>query len=64
MGVDFEKLINVSLYQAESICRKHGMKMRVISRDGKQLMRTLDYEESRVNVDIKDNVVIKVEGVG
>lgn len=64
MGIDFDKLINVSLRQAENMCRKHGMKMRVISRDGKELMRTLDYEESRINVGIKDNVIVKVEGVG
>jgi hypothetical protein len=38
--------------------------MRVIKKDGKHLMRTLDYEESRVNVETKDNVVVTVEGVG
>jgi outer membrane lipoprotein SlyB len=64
MKLDIYKLVNVSLHQAENICRKHGMQMRVINKDGKSLLVTQDYEESRINVSVKNNIVVMVEGLG
>lgn len=57
-------LADVPEQQAKKLLDGKGLKLRVVKRDGKQLIGTQDYDTKRVNVEVVGGVVKKILGRG
>jgi len=59
-----ECIVGLSVEEAAKKLNEYNYKMRVINRDNRHLMVTKEYDCSRCNVYVVDNVVIKISGFG
>ncbi len=55
-----DKLISMSMDEADGLLTKLKIKHRINSIDGEHFALTMDIESDRINVDIKDNKVTRV----
>lgn len=53
-------LIGLSEPEAENFLRKEIRTFRVVERDGEGQMGTMDYDETRVRLQLKDNKVVGI----
>lgn len=60
---DARELLGRPVLDAETLARKHSCTVRVIRRDGKDLIRTMDYSSARINVEEQDGKVVALRGV-
>ena len=63
-GFQTKRLVGLKLPAAESTAKAGGCTVRVVRRDGKDLPATADFQASRIDVAVSDNVVRKILGVG
>ncbi len=59
-----QSILNKSSEEAEIILNEFDMSLRVMEEDGESLFGTCDYDESRVNVAVTNNIVVEVFNVG
>lgn len=62
--IDHAKLIlNEDLKVAELLMQNIGMEIRVVKKDGKSGWITMDVKENRINVEIENNTITKIDGI-
>jgi hypothetical protein len=61
---DFDDVVGMEVSAAESALAELGYEMRIVRLDGDDLAVTMDYREDRVNVEVEDDVVVAVQGIG
>ena len=59
-----EKLIGLDASDAREFLDVDGWTLRVVKRDGMITIATQDYRSNRLNVEVVDNTITKVIGVG
>lgn len=64
MALKVEKFLNKSIGDATKIAKFQNMKIRVICKDGVYLSVEDTWDDSRINVVIKNDKIIEIEGVG
>jgi len=62
--MNFTDLIGLSVPDAEQKCKNAGFRMRVIKKDGEELIKTMDHRTDRINVEVVGGKVTAVDGVG
>lgn len=61
--LDARKLLGKSIAAAKSTARRYGCSVRVVRRDGEDLIQTMDYSSARINVEERDGKVVALRGV-
>lgn len=51
-------LVGLSLDEAQEALAKEHLKLRIMKRDGEPLAGTCDYCPDRVNVEVRENIVV------
>jgi hypothetical protein len=59
-----EDVVGMDVSSAESALADLGYEMRIVRLDGEDLAVTMDYREDRVNVEVEDDTVVAVQGIG
>lgn len=59
-----EKLIGMTPSKARQSLEEEGKSLRVRVKDGQHLIGTCDFNTDRLNVEIKNNTIVKVLGFG
>jgi hypothetical protein len=59
-----EDVVGMDVNSAESALADLGYEMRIVRLDGEDLAVTMDYREDRVNVEVEDDTVVAVQGIG
>ncbi|HWM20795.1 MAG TPA: hypothetical protein VNO51_13970, partial [Ilumatobacteraceae bacterium] len=59
-----EEAVGVPLPEFEEVAKRYGYTTRVSRQDGVDLPGTMDYNDSRVNVEVKDDIVIAIMSFG
>jgi hypothetical protein len=59
-----ELIVGVKYEDAKRALKDKSMRIRPYKINGKDGMLSCDYDEDRVNVEISDDIVIKVVGLG
>jgi hypothetical protein len=62
--LEVERLVGKRVKRARELADGHGCRLRVVKRDGKDLIVTQDYRTDRVNIVVRDRRVTRVKGVG
>lgn len=57
-------IIGLQLKKARKYCVKHGWQLRVLICDGNECMSTHDYKSNRVNVEVLNDEIYDIIGVG
>lgn len=60
---DARKLLGEPIADATALARRHGCSVRVVRRDGKDLIQTMDYSSARINVEERAGKVVALRGV-
>ena len=60
----FETALNKPVPQAEAEINNLGSEMRIIKKDGENLVVNLEYVKSRVNVEVIKGIVVKIINIG
>jgi pyruvate/2-oxoglutarate dehydrogenase complex dihydrolipoamide acyltransferase (E2) component len=63
-GFDARELLGLGTPAARALARRHGCAVRVVVRDGRELVRTMDFSNARVNVTETDGRVVALNGIG
>lgn len=63
-GFDARELLGLTTERAQALARRHDCVVRVVNRDGRDLVRTMDYSSGRVNVTETDGRVVRLDGIG
>lgn len=61
---DARDVLGRSLADAESAAKDHDCVVRVVIEDGEENPQTMDLRTDRVNVEVRDGVVVALRGVG
>lgn len=61
---DARDVLGRSLADAESAAKDHACTVRVVVEDGEERPQTMDFRTDRINVEIRDGVVVALRGVG
>lgn len=61
---DFKELVGLYFEQAEAVVRKDGYSLRPVKVNGSHCMITRDYRTNRINVEVVDEKITAVTGVG
>ena len=56
-------LIGLQLNEAERQTRDRALELRVIWRDGRGVSSTSDLQPRRINVAVRDNIVVRIDGL-
>jgi hypothetical protein len=59
-----EAFLGVPLSEFEAAAERFGFATRVARQDGVDLPVTMDYSDSRVNVAVKDDIVVEIMSIG
>ncbi|MFA5024191.1 MAG: hypothetical protein WC523_04505 [Patescibacteria group bacterium] len=59
-----KKFKDLNINDAEEFAKMSDLTIRITKKDGLRLIVTRDYRINRVNVEVKDDVIIKVMGIG
>lgn len=60
----FDMLIGKKIDDARTMADRYDYVIRLVKRNGVALVCTCDYRTNRINVEIVDDVVTKVRGIG
>lgn len=63
-GFDARDLLGLSTARAQALAKRHDCVVRVVNRDGQELVRTMDYSSNRVNVTETAGRVVRLDGIG
>lgn len=63
-GFDARDLLGLSTAKAEALAKRNDCVVRVVSRDGKDLIRTMDFSNARVNVTETKGRIVALNGIG
>jgi hypothetical protein len=61
--LDARKLLGKSIAAAKATARRYGCSVRVVRRDGEDLIQTMDYSSARINVEERNGEVVALRGV-
>ncbi|CAB4915370.1 unannotated protein [freshwater metagenome] len=61
---DARELLGLPVARATALAERNGCAMRVVVRDGQDLIRTMDYSSGRVNVTETAGRVVALNGIG
>jgi hypothetical protein len=61
---DTRELLGLETAAAKALARKNGCAMRVVNRDGEDLIRTMDFSNSRINVTETKGRIVALNGIG
>lgn len=61
---DARDLLGLSTARAQALARRNDCVVRVVNRDGQDLVRTMDYSSSRVNVTETKGRIVRLDGIG
>ena len=61
---DARDLLGLTTARAEALAKRNGCGMRVVNRDGQDLVRTMDYSSTRINVTETKGRVVQLDGIG
>ncbi|WP_026910209.1 hypothetical protein [Patulibacter minatonensis] len=61
---DARDLLSLSTAEAKAVAKKKGCVVRVVRRDGVDLVRTMDYSNARVNVTETKGRIVRIGGIG
>lgn len=61
---DARDVLGQSLGDAERTAKDHDCMVRVVAEDGEDLPQTMDLRIERINVEVRDGVVVALRGVG
>jgi hypothetical protein len=64
IGQWFLYLDNLKVSEASDVAKSRGCNLRVIRDGGNDMIVTADLDRTRVNVELKDGVVVRVFGLG
>jgi hypothetical protein len=62
--LDATELVGEPVLEAKMLAEKYNCQLRVVVRNGRGLDHFSDYEPSRINVEIEDGFITRVESVG
>lgn len=57
-------LVGMTVSDARNVLKQRGLALRVTVEDGSPYMLTMDYRRDRVNVEVKDGKVVRIESTG
>jgi hypothetical protein len=63
-AIDTDSVVGVPVADAEAELEARGLSMRVVRLDGEELMVTMDFVPTRVNVAVEGDVVVELVSVG
>jgi hypothetical protein len=63
-GFDARDLLGLAVAEAKALARRNDCAVRVVNRDGQDLVRTMDYSNSRINVTETEGRVVALDGIG
>lgn len=61
---DARDLLGRSLADAEGVAKDHDCTVRVVVENGEELPQTMDLRTERINVEVRDGVVVGLRGIG
>lgn len=61
---DARDVLGRSFADAESTAKDHDCTVRIVVEDGEEQPQTMDLRPDRVNVEVRDGVVVALRGVG
>ncbi|MDO9408893.1 I78 family peptidase inhibitor [Patulibacter sp.] len=61
---DARELLGLTTAKAEALAQRNDCAMRVVVRDGQDLVRTMDYSSGRVNVTETQGRIVALNGIG
>ncbi len=61
---DARDILGRSLADAESAAKDHDCTVRVVVEDGEERPQTMDFRTERINIEVRDGVVVALRGVG
>jgi hypothetical protein len=61
---DARELLGLPAARAKALAERNGCAMRVVVRDGQDLVRTMDYSTGRVNVTETAGRIVALNGIG
>jgi hypothetical protein len=61
---DAREILSLSVAEAKAVAKKHGCVVRVVRRDGVDLVRTMDFSNARINVTVTQDRVLRIGGIG
>lgn len=62
--VSTPNLVGMTVSDARNVLKQRGLALRVTVEDGSPYMLTMDYRRDRVNVEVKDGKVVRIESNG
>ena len=63
-SLDARELLGLTVRAAERRAKRGDCSVRIVRRDGRDLIRTDDIVASRINVEVESGFVVNIEGVG
>lgn len=63
-GFDARELLGLETAAAKALARKNDCALRVVNRDGQELVRTMDYSNGRINVTETKGRIVALNGIG
>jgi len=63
-GFDARELLGLTTARATALAERRDCAMRVVSRDGQDLIRTMDFSNARINVTETKGRVVALNGIG
>lgn len=63
-GFDARELLGLETAEAKALARRNDCAVRVVNRDGRELVRTMDYSNSRINVTETKGRIVALNGIG
>jgi hypothetical protein len=63
-GTIMRDLVGKSVAEADRICADNGLTLRVVREDEIEYGVTMDYKTDRVNIVVKNGIVVAVNGRG
>lgn len=61
---DARELLGLEIAKAKALAKRNGCAVRVVNRDGQELVRTMDYSGGRINVTETKGRIVALNGIG
>ncbi|MEV4420463.1 hypothetical protein AB0L40_10880 [Patulibacter sp. NPDC049589] len=61
---DTRELLGLKIAEATALAKQHACAVRVVRRDGNDLIRTMDFSNARINVTETKGRIVRLNGVG
>lgn len=63
-GFDARELLGLEIARAKALAKNNDCAVRVVNRDGQELVRTMDYSNARINVTETEGRIVALNGIG